>query len=255
MAIVISEMAAAAPAPTITKSQIRSDPKGETDRRLKDVVWSLFEKQDLRGKKAPTQRLSSLFLRTKIQATHVPALYRYDNVRIEFEPVNAGEKGPDAPTRPVGLTSTSYFAFLSAPPADYDEARRDRAEPEGRCSRLPKDQRFFTARDEREAAEGYRAWIALRESIRAGRKFPLECDLMPVESRPCEAIIAAYAPDQLSEVETCEAEPGILCHALYVDDRLIKVLTTGHIYPGPKAGQVVSAKLDSLIVMRHAVVD
>ena len=62
LAILPAGMAVGAPAPTITKSEIRSDPPNVTDRRLKDVVWSLFERQDHRRGKEPTRALSSLFL-------------------------------------------------------------------------------------------------------------------------------------------------------------------------------------------------
>jgi hypothetical protein len=255
LALIPPGAAAGAPARTITKSEIRSDPPQVTDRKLRDVFWSMFASQDHRGRKAPTRRLSGMTLRTKAQATRVPGLCRYDNVRIEFEPVKPGDEGPDAPVRPVGLTSTSHFTFLSAPAAEYEEARQDRLGSAEACSGLPEDQAFFTARDEQQATAGYRAWLALRESVRAGRKFPLECSLTRLDTGSCESIIANFKPEQLEAVDACESETDIVCHALYVGDRLIKVRTSGHVYPGPKAGQLVSAKLDTLIVLAHEIID
>jgi hypothetical protein len=255
LAALPSAAAIGAPAPATTKSQIRSQPPDVTDRKLKGLVWSLFEKQDHRGRKPPTRPLSGLYLRTKTQATHVPGLCRYDSVRVEFEPLNGGDEGPDAPVRPVGLTSTSNFTFLSDPPAEYRDVRQDRLGSAGQCSSLPKDRPFFGARDEETATDGYRAWLALRESIRAGRKFPLECNLTRLDSEPCEAVVAALKPERLSDVETCESELGTVCHALYFEDRMVRVLTTGHVYPGPRAGIVLGAKLESLIVLTHEVVD
>jgi hypothetical protein len=248
-------VAAAAPARTITKSEIRSDPPDVTDRRLRDVVWSLLERQDYRSNKEPKTSLTRLFLRTKAQPTHVPGLCSFDSLWIRFEPTDRRERGPDAAVRPVGLTSTSNFTFLSAPSADYNNARRAGLGSAGPCSRLPKDQPFFQARDEREATDGYRAWLTLHDSIRVGRKFPLECNLTRSDSGSCEAVIDALKPEQLSEVETCESSPGIDCHAIYVDERLIKIMTTGQVYPGPKPGELVSATLDSLIVLTHEIID
>lgn len=255
LVMVPSGIAVGAPPRTITKSEIRSDPADVTDRKLRDVVWSLFEKQDHRRKKEPTRPLSRVFLRTKTQATRVPGLCRYDSVLIEFERMNPKDQGADAPVRPVGLTSTSNFAFLSAPSADYEKIRRDRPAPPAQCSKLSNDARFFTAADEAEATRGFRAWLSLLESLRAGRKVPLECNLTPVDSGPCEALIAALKPEQLSEIETCDSEPGTLCHKLYAEDRLIAVVTTGYVYPGPPPGQIISAKLDSLITMAHEIID
>jgi hypothetical protein len=255
LAILPSGIAVGAPAPTITKSEVRSDRPNVTDRRLKDVVWSLFEKQDHRRGKEPTRPLSSLFLRTRTQATRVPGLCRYDSVRVEFEQVNPKDEGADAPVRPVGLTSTSNFAFLSAPSADDEDSPQDRLVSVSQCSKLPVDERFFTAEDENEADQGYRAWLALLETVRAGRKVPLECDLAPSDKGPCEAVIAAIKPEHLSEVRTCAAGSDSVCHQLFAEDRLITVMTAAYARPGLSAGQVVSAKLDSLIVMAHAIID
>lgn len=254
LALVPSGIAVAAPARTITKSEIRSDPPDVTDRRLKDVVWSLFEKQDLRSRKDPTRPLSRLFLRTKTRATGVANLCRYDSMGIEFEPLNPKDEGPDAPVRPVGLTSSSHFAFLSAPAAEHDDTVQDGPASAARCSRLPA-QSFFTAKDEELANNGFRAWLALLDSVRSGRKFPLECDLAAFETRPCEVVISALKPEQLWDVETCDSEIGKLCYRLNAGDRLITVVTTGYVHPGPPAGQIVGAKLESMIVMAHEIID
>lgn len=255
LALVPSGIAVGAPSRTITKSEIRSDPSDVTDRKLKDVVWSLFEKQDHRREKEPTRPLSRVFLQTKTQATRVPGLCRYDSVRVEFEQVNPQDQGPDAPVRPVGVTSKSHFAFLSAPSADYEKMRQGRPVSTAQCSRLKDDAQFFTAGNEGDATRGYRAWLALLNSLRAGRKVPLQCNLTPVDSGPCEALIAAFKPEQLSEIEPCDSDPGTVCHKLYADDRLITIVTTGYVSPGPPPGQIVTAKLDSLIIMAHEIID
>ena len=79
--------------------------------------------------------------------------------------------------------------------------------------------------------------------------------LAPVDSGPCEAVIAGSKPEQLSEIEACDSEPGTLCHKLFVDDRLITTVTTGYVSPGPPPGQIVTAKLNSLIIMGHEIID
>ncbi|HYI41358.1 MAG TPA: hypothetical protein VE053_13675 [Allosphingosinicella sp.] len=255
LAMVPSGMAVGAPAPTITKAEIRSDPPNVTDRQLKDIVWSLFEKQDHRRKEAPTRPLSRVVLRTRTQATRVPDLCRYDSMRIEFERVNPKDTGADAPVRPVGLTSSSNFTFLSAPSADYENALQGSLASVALCSKVTDDRHFFTARSEKEATDGFRAWLALLNSIRAGRKVPLECSLAPLDAGPCESVISALTPDQISEIEICDSESAAVCHKIYAGDRLITIVTTGRVHPGPPPGQLVSAKLETLIVLAHEIID
>ncbi len=255
LALLPPAAAVGAPPSTITKSEIRSDPPSVTDRKLKDVLWSLFEKPDRRGEKAPTRPLSTLFLETRTQATRVPGLCRYDRVRVEFERANPSDKGPGAPARPVGLTSTSNFTFLSAPTAGYDDIVRDNPVPAAQCSKLPEDQSFFTARNAEEATEGFRAWTALLDEVRAGRRIPLECDLGAFEKRSCEAVIGAFGPEQLEEVESCDSDPEVVCHKFRVYDQELTVVSTDRVHPGPPPGRIVRAKLDTFILMWHEIPD
>lgn len=85
----------------------------------------------------------------------------------------------------------------------------------------------------------------------------LECNLAPAEKAlPCAQIIAALKPDELGEVEGCDAPSyDVLCHKLYAGDRLITVLTRAYIYPGPPPGEIVSAKLDTLITFADRIID
>jgi hypothetical protein len=107
--------------PTISKSQIRSDPPSVTHERLRDVVWSMFEREDFRRHETPTRPLDHLFLRTKFQATLVPGLCRYDSVLVEFERIDPNDKSADAQTRAVGLTSTSMFKFVVPPKGHFQD--------------------------------------------------------------------------------------------------------------------------------------
>jgi hypothetical protein len=245
----------AASTKTITKSEVRSAEPSATHRHLRDVVWTLFEEQDYRRDKAPTRPLSTLFLRTKIHSTEVPGLCRYDGVRVEFEPINPTDKGPDVPARASGITSTSFFTFLSPPTDEYEEIAQGGPVSLKECEKLPEDHPFFAAEDENQATAAYRAWLALSEALRTGAKFPMECDLFPVDKNSCGEVIGSLQVSQLTEVETCDAQAGTTCYKLYFDDRLVSIKSTGHVSPGPPAGQIVSAKLDSLIVLSHEIID
>lgn len=140
VALSIASPAAGAPQlETLTKNEVRSEEPRTTHRRLRDVVWNLFEQQDYRRENAPTRPLSNLFLRTKTQATRVPNLCRYDGVWVEFEKVNPRDDGPDAPMRAAGLTSSSYFTFLSPPTSSYEDAVRDGPGSDAQCAKLPDD--------------------------------------------------------------------------------------------------------------------
>lgn len=245
----------AAPIKTITKSEVRSADPSATHRRLRDVVWTLFEEQDYRREKSPTRPLSTLFLQTKTHSTEVPGLCRYDRMRVEFAQVNPTDKGPDASVRASGITSTSFFTFLSPPTDEYVKIAKSRPVSLKECEKLPEEHPFFVAEDENQATDAYRAWLALSEARRTGAKFPMECNLFPVDTKSCGEVVGSLRASQLTEVETCEAQAGTTCHKLYFDDRMISITSTGRVYPGPPAGQIVSAKLDSLIVLSHVIVD
>jgi len=246
-----------AAAPTISKSEIRSEPPSVTDKRLRDVVWDMFEQQDFRRKKAPTRPLDHVFLQTKIQTTHVSGLCRYDSVQIDLDRADPNDTGPGAQTRAVGLTSTSLFTFVSPPKADFETiVDYSRKKPLADCAGVSAKSPFFTARDEREATLGYRALIVLQDALLTGKKFPLECSLYPVESLPCASIIEAMKPEELASVDPCDSDyRGTVCHKLEIGGRLITVTTTGNLTPGPPAGEIVSVKLSSLIIWADSVVD
>lgn len=245
----------AAPNKTITKSEVRSAEPSATHRHLRDVVWTLFEQQDYRRDKAPTRPLSTLFLRTKTHSTRVPGLCRYDSVRVEFELANPANKGPDAPVRPAGLTSTSFFTFLSQPTDEYEEIAQGGPVSWMECEKLPEDHPFFAAETEHQATDAYRAWLTLSAALRTGAKLPMECNLFPVDKTSCGEVIGSLQASQLTKVETCDAQAGTTCYKLYFDDRLVSIKSTGHVSPGPPAGQIVSARLDSLIVLSHEIID
>jgi hypothetical protein len=242
---------------TISKSDVRFGLPAVTHVRLKDVVWDLFEPQDYRTKKPPTRQLSHLFLETKTQGTHVPGLCRYDSVEVEFAPVTPNEKGPSVQSKAVGLRSTSRFHFLAAPDKDYEDLVQPRFASAQHCVQVSKEQPFFTAESESEATNGYRIWLRLLDATKNHANVKLECKLTPAEKdSSCAQIVATLKPDELSDVESCDAPSyDVLCHKFYAGDRLITVLTRAYIYPGPPPGEIVSAKVDTLITFADRIID
>lgn len=218
----------------------------------------MFEKQDYRRDRKPTRPLTDIYLKTRRQATLVPGLCRYDGVSIELEAATPREQGADTPMRATGLSSTSYFAFVAPPADDYEEIENPDLIDTGECAGLPDDYPFFAADDEYRATQGYRAFAALLEALGNEEKVLLECNLFRSDDgKSCEEIIAALGPDQLSSVGPCDRDPdwSTECQRIYVADRRIDIRLTAHVSPGPPAGKVVSAKLDSLIIMAHERID
>src|SRR5207244_261199 len=138
---------AATPIRTISKMEIRTAPPAVTHRRLRDVVWSMFERQDYRTKERPTRPLSRLFLETETRSTEVPGLCRYDSVKVEFR-TTVSSKRPTAPSKAVGLQSTSHFLFVSPPTGEYEDLVGPAAVSEKGCLGISKDRPFFTATTE-----------------------------------------------------------------------------------------------------------
>ena len=242
---------------TISKSEVRSASPSVTHDRLKEVVWDLFKQQDYRTKKTPTRRLSHLFLDTKTQGTHVHGLCRYDSVDVQFEPVRPNEKGPGVPTKAVGIRSTSHFLFRAPPAREYEDLAQPTLVSAAQCAHVSKEQPFFTAASEQEATEAYRIWLRLLDAATRESKLKLVCNFGSAEKAlPCAQVVASLKPDELSEVEACDAPSYELrCHKLYAGDHLITVETRGYIYPGPPPGEIVSAQVDTLIVTGDLTVD
>ena len=254
----LAQPAPAAP-PTITKREVRSDPPRVTHQRLREVVWAMFEREDLRRDKEPLNPLDSLFLQTKARGTDVPGLCRYDTVHVELAPLDQSRLGADTPVAAVGLTARSNFAFLDPPadPSDGTDGDLPRASDD-ECRQLKKkdSSSFFDARDEHLADKGYRAWLALRKALAEKRSVPLDCDLFPSEKSGCTAVILAFDADALHSVEPCDS-PGTdtHCYRIGVGDRELSLFVTGQVYPGPPPGQIVRAKLETMIVMWHERID
>lgn len=246
----------AAPA-SISKTEVRTEFPDVTHKKLREVVWEMFEKEDLRSKKAPQRPLTTLFLKTKKHATRVPGLCRYDTVRVEMDHAGLPIEEADAPMFATGLTSTSYFSFLLPPAGEYFEMVQGEPAGSNDCAHLNEDDAFFAAEDEVQATDGYRAFLALVEAARAGRQFPLQCDLHNNDKLSCIELVAAFQPGALSEVAPCEVGPdwGTVCQRITVGERQVDVRLTAHVSPGPPAGQLVSAKLTSLLVMWHEAID
>jgi hypothetical protein len=255
-ALAAAQPALAAPRPvdSISKTEVRSDPPEMTNRRLRRLVWNMFQPTDFRGRKPPTQPLSRLWLATKPRATRVPGLCRYDSVRIEFQRLDPRDRGADARTRPVGLESQAYFAFLAPPAGDYNHSAKD-PPATAACARLGDDHPTFTADDEEVAADGYLAWLRLQRALRDGKPVPLECDLYAHEKIGCAALILSLPAEHISTVDRCEADFGAECFRVTIDDRAVDVRLTGHVTPGPPAGEVTGAKLGSLIIFADTVID
>lgn len=240
----------------ISKDEVRTAPPEQTHRRLRDQLWSLIRREDLRRERAPRQMLRRLHTSTRPRGTEIPGLCRSDALVIEFHPVGRTGRGAETRVRASGFTATSRFRFLRPPTAPGDRLADYRRLPEDEpgCAALD-EASFFEAADAEVAADGWFAFLELQRALRDNRALPLDCNLHRVEELPdCRAIILALGQDDLLEVERCDSLPdGRWCTRLHIDDRRIDLYTSAGAH-GP-FGSVTAAKLVSMIVMSHEVID
>jgi hypothetical protein len=243
-------------AATISKTEIRRDPPKLTDRRLRDLVWEMFKPQDLRRKEKPTRPLTDVTLETRNIGTHVPGLCRHDRLRVDFAPVSRSEEGADAPTRPVGLAVTSYFAFARPPRSGFDELADYRRLPsQGDCGRLP-DEAFFVAGDEQAATDGVYLLGKLQQALRESRAVKIECERIGENAFPCADQVKGLAPTNLSSVETCESpDYSLLCYLVDGGDFQVRLVARQRTFPGPPFGEIVSARVEQMIIVADTVRD
>lgn len=242
----------------ITKSEIRvADPR-RTHGRLRDVIWDMFERENMQSATPPRHPLTDIWLRTRPRGTEVPGLCRYDSVQVEVAPTTRRTRGPDTPVRAVGLTVEAYYHFEAAPTqlfratADYQRSALD-----GDCRAIDtRSGHFFRAPDSEVANDGYVAFVALQNALRQDPSLPLECDLHRSDSQSCRDLILSFDASGIEEIERCEDQSQRhLCYRVRIYDRQIDVSVTGVVSPGPPPGRVVSARLASLIVMWHSRAD
>ena len=273
IALVAAGGAALAPAvaqETVTKTQIRTAPPEETHRRLRDVVWDMFERTDFRRGKPPTRPLDGVMLSTQTRGTYVRDLCRYDVADFAFAPVDTRDRGADTRVRAVGVETTAWFHFLTPPLLPHEEPEEstvDEEEPafgppawDAQCRGLGDSASFFTAPDEDVARDGVRALRALVAAAGAGAP-DVKCNLGHAtaigDTEACREKLLRYDLASLWSADTCESSHlERRCFLLSLADEVrATVIVTGHVWPGPPAFQVVSAEMDQMIVMWHERVD
>lgn len=238
---------------TITKLEVRNDPPAETHERLRDVVWGVFELEDRRRDEPPQRQLDDVWLRTRPHATDTVGLCRYDQLRVNFQRADPEVGGPAAEMRPVSVNSTSYWSFRMPPRFDADLYAED-PQPAQMCAGDPASTHYFRAADDREATEGYLAWMGLRRDLTEGREVDLQCSLSRMDAGNCKEVILSLDPTALSSVEPCNAGPYPgSCYGLFVGDRQITVEFDSHLSSeNPRAMRV---RLASPIILLHERID
>jgi hypothetical protein len=257
-------IAAALPAPApaatdaITKTEIRTEAPAITDRRLRDMIWDMFRRADLRTGKPPQSQLRRLWFRTHPIATNIPNLCRFDAMTVEFAPVRHGSThDADTPVHPVALTASSAFRFLAPPPLEpkeTDEAAVRMLPTEGPCTSLDTNKvSFFSATSEEVARDGYEAFLTLQQALRDKKPLPLACDLYATDKQTCADLILSLAQDSIASIGECDAERETDCFKISADDREIKIVLTRA--SGDAAGQPIRAQLESMIIVADTLID
>lgn len=243
---------------TITKSEIRSEPPDQTHRRLRDVVWDMFRVEDRRTTKPPQRALTDLMLETRIRATDVPFLCRYDSAWIEFAPPDGRERDAGTRVQAIGLKAQSHFHFVRPPTQGHLELPdHDQGPPDAGCRSLNSSEAaFFAADDEEIATDAVFVFLNLQKALREGRTLPLDCDLFPQETRSCSEVVSSLAWQGIESVYSCDpADWQTYCFNIYHADHSVRITVAGRVHPGPPFGQVVRAKVDGLITLSHPRID
>jgi hypothetical protein len=255
ISMVFSQPAYGRASDTISKEELRTGEPKVIQRKLKDQIWQMFEPEDFRRAKPPQNALTGLLLKTRVNRTNVPGLCRYDLAHIEFEPLDRLRADARTPSRATGITAVSYFKFSKPPAGDYYEVAGEPWPEATSCSQLG-DEGFFDSEDAETATDGYLVWSRLQTALREGRSVPLDCNLFKNDTKSCSAILAEIGSDELSSVGRCEAaDYHQNCYEVTTNDRAVKIYVTAHISPGPRANEVVKAKVDGVIVLSHCLVD
>lgn len=253
LALILSPVAAPAQTGSITKTEIRRDPPAVTDRRLKDLLWSMLRHRDLRLPKPPQRALDTLDFRTAAVMTTIPLLCRSDVVFINFAPTAPGPADADSPTRPVGVEVNHLFRYLVLPDV---AAREDRVPVHigGRCGQLDveHDEEFFKAPDEFAARDGMIAFLKLQRAVHEKRQIRLSCDTGIKAGASCAELIGGLRPEQIGSVERCDPSPAARCFAVWIDDRDIRVFVAT---AGAHEGEIESAALTSYITVSDPRID
>jgi hypothetical protein len=234
---------------SISKTELRSEAPGMTQRKLRDGFWQLLEKEDYRKPAKPHATLDLMAFQTKPRATHVRGQCRQDVLWVDYRPDDPEAHGPDAQVHPVGFTASSFYAFVDSPPdrEGDDEDRPISGLQERKCAALPKDQPYFRADGDRRAWSGYRAWLALRDALASQADFPLKCELYPADKDSCGKVILAIPANHLASVDDCEPDGKIQCVAFNLDDRGIKLWMD--------QGRPVRAELESYLIFADERID
>jgi hypothetical protein len=253
-ALLAAPLAAGAQVAPIAKTELRRDPPAVTDRRLKDLLWDMFQRRDRRSKQPPQALLRAVDLRTRPVATSVPNLCRYDDVRLDMAPAMPGPADADTPVRAIGLSSVHMFRFLVPPPLEPRPARDLLPHTGGACGGLDLDKtgRFFSASRPQEALAGMVAFLKLQRALAAKRPLDLACDRLPDEKRDCADILRAVSAEGLNRVESCEGPAQTECLALSFEDVSVRiVLATAE----SGASDVQSVRLGYYIIVADTLID
>ena len=79
--------------------------------------------------------------------------------------------------------------------------------------------------------------------------------LGPFDKASCEHIIDGLNPEDIGDIRSGESDNDTRCARVVVGDRIIRIITTCCVWPGPPAGQIVSARVDGLIIIADPVRD
>jgi hypothetical protein len=236
----------AAAQPAVTKTELRHQEPAITDAQLRDQLWGLFRKEDRRREVPPQQALDAVSLVTTPYPVGVvpgvpgvSGLCRVDVVALKLAPVQGLRRDADAstPMRAYGVETGRRFLVLPLSPEQRGDTFDDKWH--GPCAQLAQDDpRFFRARDEIAAREGYALLGRAVAAAKAGELVP-GCD-----GSQCAEAVGAFVRRKLEWIIDCSAAAKAPCYKFVRDDDA--ELTVIH-----SAGRPINATLTRRIVLRH----
>lgn len=247
---------------TISKTEARSLPPAEVERRILRQLFDILKEHRPSQRTPPVNPLTEMYFAAEPRATEVPSLCRIDGLTVTFSPPRSTEKqDADTQMRVDGFEAEHQFHFKAPPTEPYEEITRrapERQKTDCRGVDGWKDE-IFAAPDEPTATDGYlAAHRALDAMITQKAGFPTSCDKRWSEKgRECSDIAQDFKRDQILAIDSCEADiskfGNALCFVVRAGDRSLRIIASGYSYGRdvPPPLTILSADMSNLIVLVH----
>ncbi len=192
----------------ITKIEARTLPPDVVLHRvLEQFADAVIPPEPVKPVVRPKHPLTDMYYVTRPRGTYVRDLCQADQVRFDFDPVGADDKGGDTAMKVSGISVRNTFRFLAPPSAATSSqsiSSAERRELKARCAKLDPETGFFDADNDEVAEEGGLLLQAILKDA-ATSAMPSSYDCEGYTAKECAETVRQAAPDKLILVKRCHA--------------------------------------------------